>query len=175
MLKKFGNELKKIVCFVLTVMILASAPYVEVNAEELCSTEEEVEIMEVCVGELPDGFFAELQNARSVLSGCRIIVDFGSDGMGITIFTGTTDISPIVGVKDIKVEQKVWYGWKEVAFADGAEVADTSGMSVHMTFTGAVKDETYRVRCTHYADLTYDGVENFTEGEGNTGSFVFTY
>lgn len=145
----------------------------EVNAEERLMTD--VEIMDVAVGEVPEGYFDELQNARAVLSGCKITVGFSSAGMGITIYSGTSSVCPVVGVKDIKVEQKVWYGWKEVAYADGAEVEDTSAMSVHMTFTGAVKDETYRVRCIHYADLTYDGVENFTEGEGNTGSFVFTY
>lgn len=169
------RKMRKVICFALTVICLIGTPVVEANAAEVQVISEETEIMKVQVEQVPDGYFDYLQKMRAVLTECRIAIDFSSAGMGITIFTGTTDKSPIVGVKDIKVEQKVWYGWKTVAVGSGGEVADTNSMAVSMTFTGAIKDETYRVSCTHYADLTYDGVENYTEGSNNTGAFVFTY
>lgn len=167
------NKVKMIICFAFAVTCLAGTPSLNVNAAEQCI--DGIENMEVSVGELPEGYFEDLKNARAVLSGCRTTIGCSSAGMGITIYTGTSSKSPIVGVKDIKVEQKVWYGWKEVAYADGAEVTDASGMSVYVTFTGAVKGETYRVSCVHYADLTYDGVDNITEGASCTDPFVFTY
>lgn len=173
MKRKAFKKVKNIILYALIITCLVGIPSFDVNAAEQES--EAIEEMEVWVGELPEGFFDELKNVRAVLSGCKTTIGFSSAGMGITFFTGTSGECPIVGVKDIKVEQKVWYGWKEVAYADGAEVADTSGMSVYVTFTGAVKGETYRVSCVHYADLTYDGVENITEGASCTDPFVFTY
>lgn len=164
---------KAVICIVIAATCLVGIPSLETKAAETGS--EEIEVMETTVGELPDGYFDELMNARAVLSGCKTTIGFSSSGMGITIYTGTSSKCPVVGVKDIKVEQKVWYGWKTVAVSTGGECTDTSGMSVYVTFTGAVKGETYRVSCVHYADLTYDGVENITEGESCTDPFVFTY
>lgn len=173
MQKRVWKKIKNVICFALTVASLVGVPTLEAFAATNESSV--VEVMKAELGEVPNGYFANLQNARASLTECRIIIDFESSGMGITIFTGTTDVCPIVGVKDVKVEQKVWYGWKTVAVGSGGEVADTNSVAVSMTFTGAIKDETYRVSCVHYADLAYDGVTNYTEGESNTGSFVFTY
>ena len=176
MRSSFIQKMKFAVCVALVVTCFIEMPMQNVEAAELSAVNADVvEIMEADLEKIPEGYFDYLQNARAVLTGCRILVDFSSDGMGITIFTGTTDICPVVGVKDIKVEQKVWYGWKTVATSVGGEFTDTDGMAVGVTFTGAIKDETYRVSCVHYADLTYDGVTNYTEGSSNTGSFVFTY
>lgn len=175
-MKRKLKRIRKIVGLMLSVVFLVNAPLLEASAaEQSLPSEEEVEVMECSVSELPEGYFDYLQNTRSVLTDCTIVIGFGSDGMKISIYTGTTGTVPVVGVKDIKVEQKVWYGWKVVAVSNGAELKDVDGISVSVTFTGAVKDETYRVSCVHYADLVYDGVEDYVEGYNNTGEFVFTY
>ncbi|MBE5883004.1 MAG: hypothetical protein E7291_01050 [Lachnospiraceae bacterium] len=175
-MKKVWRRVKKLICFTLAVACLSGMPTIGVTAaEENLYQDSKVEIMEAQIVPVPEGYFDYLQNTRAVLTGCRISVSFSGSGMGITAHTGTTDVCPVVGVKNIKVEQKVWYGWKEVAYSTGAEVRDTSSMAVSVTYTGAVKDETYRVSCVHYADLTYDGVTQYTEGAASTGAFVFTY
>lgn len=170
------RKIRKVIGLVLSVIFLVNIPMTEVNAAtQNPSFDEEVEVMESVVGEVPRGYFEQLQNARAALSDCIISVGFGSEGMDIEILTSASVIVPVVGVKDIRVEQKMWYGWKLVAVSNGAEVTDSDGISVHVVFTGAIKDKTYRVTCVHYADLVDDGVEEYTECYANTGEFVFTY
>ena len=162
--------------FALAAMLMFNASMPEVNAaEKMTYSDSKIEMLEGTVGDLPEGYFDNLKMSRAVLSDCTIVIGFGDSGMRISIFTGASDIVPVLGVKDIKVEQKVWYGWKTVAVASGGQFTDTSGMSYGVTYTNAIKGETYRVSCVHYADLTYDGVESFTEGTNCTGEFVFTY
>lgn len=176
MFKRKAAKIRKIVGLVLSVVFLASVPMVEVNAaEQNTEVTDEVEIMECQVGEVPDWYWDYLQKNRSVLCDCFISVGFSSEGLDIEAFTGTNTVVPVVGIKDIRVEQKVWYGWKLVAFADGAEDTDTAGISVHVVFEDAIKDQTYRVTCVHYADLDYDDEVKYTEGTTDTGAFVFTY
>ena len=178
-MNKVKNKLKKvhkIVGIMLSVAILTNVQLLEVSAAELNSTvDEEIEIMECSVGEVPEGYFDYLQKARAAFSDCLISVGCSSEGMDIEIMTGTNATVPVIGVKDIRVEQKMWYGWKLVAVSSGAEDTDASGISVHVVFTGAIKDKTYRVTCIHYADMVYDDVEEYVEGFNNTGDFIFTY
>ena len=170
------KKMQKLAGMILSVVFLLNFPLLEVSAAELnSSTDDGIEIMECSVGEVPEGYFDYLQKARAAFADCLISVGFGSEGMDIEIMTGTNAIVPVVGVKDIRVEQKVWYGWKLVAVSTGAEDTDTSAISVHVVFRGAIKDKTYRVTCIHYADLVYDDVEEYVEGYNNTGDFIFTY
>lgn len=170
------KKIQRLMGIILSVVLFVNIPLLEVSAEEITpSANSEIEIMECSVGEVPEGYFDYLQKARAAFSDCYISVGFGSDGMDIEIFTGTNDIVPVVGVKDIRVEQKVWYGWKLVAVSNGGEDTDTNGIAVHVVFRGAIKDKTYRVTCIHYADFLYDDVEEYVEGFANTGDFVFTY
>ncbi len=174
--KNVFRKMRYFMCLTLAAICLVGMPCIRVDAaKESQSIVSDVEAMETRIEKLPEGYFDYLKKVRAVLTECRIIIDFESSGMGISIFTGTTDECPEVGVKDIKIEQKVWYGWKLVAYADGASFKDTDGMAVGVTYTGAEKGKTYRVSCVHYADLTYDGVTKYTEGTSNTGAFVFTY
>lgn len=175
-MKKKTKKIQKLIGMMLSGIFFISFPLLEVNAAELNSSmKDEVEIMECYVGEVPDGYFDYLTNARAAFSDCYISVGFSEAGMDIEVFTGTNDIVPIVGVKDIRVEQKMWYGWKLVAVSSGAELPDTNGIAVNVVFRGAIKDKTYRVTCIHYADFLYDDVEEYVEGFANTGEFVFTY
>ena len=76
----------------------------------------------------------------------------------------------VIGVKDIKVQQKMWYGGKTVLASDGTGCYDCSSFGADLKYPDAIKDRTYRVICTHYADL--DGYE---EAVNDTGAFKFTY
>ena len=175
-MKSKVKRIRKAVGMVLAIMLFVNIPIMEAEAaEQYRDKDESVEVMECSVGEVTEGYFEQIKNARTSLSDCIISVGFSSEGMDIDIMTTTNATVPVVGIKDIRVEQKVWYGWKLVAVSSGAEVTDSDGLSVHVVFKGAIKDKTYRVTCVHYADLEYDGVEEYTECYANTGEFVFTY
>ena len=86
----------------------------------------------------------------------------------MTFTTLSVEISSVIGVKDIKVQQKMWYGWKTVLISDGAEDSDAAIFAADLKYPEAIKDRTYRVICTHYAN--YDVYE---EVVNDTGAFKF--
>ena len=99
---------------------------------------------------------------------CEIIMAFTLNGLEMDFTTSCVDIASVIGVKDIKVQQKMWYGWKTVMTSNGAENQNDAVFCTSLTYPDAVNGKTYRVICTHYAD--YDGYE---EVENNTGAFKF--
>ena len=99
---------------------------------------------------------------------CEIILAFTLEGLEMTFTTSSVDISSVIGVKDIKVQQKMWYGWKTVFTSEGAESYNEDMFGADLTYPDAVNGKTYRVTCVHYAN--YDVYE---EVENNTGAFKF--
>ena len=88
----------------------------------------------------------------------------------MTFSTACVGTASVIGVKDIKVQQKMWYGWKTVLTSDGAENKNENVFACDLTYSEAVKGKTYRVLCTHYAN-----VDVYEEFENDTGAFKFTY
>ena len=82
--------------------------------------------------------------------------------------TLSVEESTVIGVKDIKVQQKVWYGWKTVLTSDGAENQNENMFMGELTYPDAEVGKTYRVTCIHYAN--YDVYE---EVLNDTGAFKF--
>lgn len=169
--KKVLRKVRRVISLVLVALFLVNASYLDVTAAE--SEPEVIEYMEAEVREMTAEELAEILNTKTALSGCTISITRQTTGMQIQIYTATTQLAPVIGVKDIKVEQKVWYGWKTVATGNGGELYDTAGMTCTVTFTGAEVGENYRVSCVHYADLDYDGVTQYTELTNNTGEFTY--
>lgn len=99
---------------------------------------------------------------------CEIILAFTLEGLEMTFTTSSVDISSVIGVKDIKVQQKMWYGWKTVFTSEGAESYNEDMFGADLTYPDAVNGKTYRVTCVHYAN--YDVYE---EVENDTGAFKF--
>ena len=64
----------------------------------------------------------------------------------------------------------MWYGWKTVLTSDGTEFYNCSSFGADLKYPDAIKDRTYRVICTHYAD-----VDGYEEVVNDTGAFKFTY
>lgn len=52
---------------------------------------------------------------------CEITMAFTLNGLEMTFTTLSVEVSSVIGVKDIKVQQKMWYGWKTVMTSSGAE------------------------------------------------------
>lgn len=107
----------------------------------------------------------------TMLVHCKISVSGDDEGMHIDIATGAVGVASVLGVKDVKIQKKTWYGgWKTVATSSGGESKDRSTMGITILYGNAEKDATYRILCVHYAD-----VDGYTECDNDSGSFVFTY
>ena len=171
MMKKNQNVLKRvtkgIMRMALAVALLCGVALFTPATAQAASAEE-VETLKAEV--LTEVEFAPDNKARTMMVDCVISICFSEAGMHLEISTCTVGTASVLGVKDIKIMKKVWYGWKTVAISDGGEVYDHSMMGVDVLYANAEKDETYRVTCVHYAD-----VDGYEEGTNDTGAFVFTY
>lgn len=166
--KKRMRKGRTIVAFLLAMFFVVSAPVPEVRAEGYSNEES---TLTVAVANKTQEYDLLKVQPITTLFDCEIIMAFRADeGLCMTFTTSSAGPAKVIGVKDIKVQQKVWYGWKTVLVSDGTELYDSSIFAADLTYSDAIKDKTYRVICTHYAD--YDGYE---EVVNDTGAFKFTY
>lgn len=165
--------LRKVLSMALFAMMLvggASATSMNVCAAEVTHSEnaekdilraELIEVVEVDNGNI---------NARTMLTNCMINVSCSEAGMHIEIITGTMGMASVIGVKDIVIQQKVWYGWKTIATGSGGEDTDCTLMGLTINYPNVEVGETYRITCVHYGT-----VDTYSEVQNDTGAFVFTY
>ncbi len=164
--------MKKVLRMIMSVAVMAAM--LAGNVQLTCQAAEN-EGMEV-VEENPEVLEAKVIDIEdeavpyTALAQCIISVSGHDDGMYIDITTGAIGTASVIGVKDIKIQRKFWYGWTTVATSSGGEINDRTMMAVCITYANAVKEATYRITCIHYAD-----VNGYTEGENDTGAFVYTY
>lgn len=129
----------------------------------------EVEVMEAVLMEdsdLPSGIAP-----YTMLADCIITVSKCSEGMAIDISTGVVGKASVLGVKDVKVKKKTWYGgWETVAVSDGRESYNRTNMGISLIYEGAVEGATYKITCVHYAD-----VNGYIEGSNDSGEFVYNF
>lgn len=111
----------------------------------------------------------EMSNIRAILHNCLISVYSSSQGMEVSFMTDCTQFASMVGVKDIVIKQKVWYGWKTVATSSGGYNTNDKTFMGNILYTNAIKDEEYRITCTHYADA-----DEYIEVHGEL-DVIFTY
>lgn len=150
------KNLKKIMGIAMVAVIVVCCNPISALAEE------EIEVL--ALGQVPDG---NIEGDGTIIYGnnnvdkngnmraaslvhAELSISNTSEGIYFQVITGTNVISEEIGVKDIKVQKKVWYGWKTVATSSGY-ATNTEKYSGATTYTGAEKAETYRITCTHYA------------------------
>lgn len=165
-------QMKKVVkalCFGLAAMIMVNTFTLEVSAAETITiANEEIEQMKTVITTERNASGNPM--ARTFLVNCTIAIKNSSDGMLVEFITDATQKASLLGVKDIKIQKKVWYGWKTVATSTGAESQNVGGFDCHVLYTGAELGETYRISCVHYGT-----VDSYTEVENQTEGFIFTY
>lgn len=167
--RKRKQKSGKMVALVLALIFAFSVPVQESHAEEANLNENST--MKVTVTNMSPEYSISDVKPITTLFDCEIIMAFKMDeGLCMTFTTSCAGDAKVIGVKDIKVQQKMWYGWKTVLISDGAEDSDAAIFAADLKYADAIKDRTYRVICTHYADL--DGYE---EVVNDTGAFKFTY
>lgn len=158
---------KKIVAFIMALAFAASVPVQGVQAEILHTDD-------VLTSEITE-VNQETSDAYSIrpittMYDCDITMAFKTDGLVMDFTTSCLGTASVIGVKDIKVQQKMWYGWKTVLSSSGAENQNESVFACSLIYSEAVKGKTYRVTCTHYAN-----VDIYEEMPNDTGAFKFTY
>lgn len=155
-----GKTQKKIVAFIMALAFAVSIPTQGVHAQNLTSessvTDQQHEVLAI--------------KPRTTMYDCDITMAFTAEGLKMDFSTACLGTASVIGVKDIKVQQKMWYGWKTVLTSPGAENENDSIFVCELTYEEAIKDKTYRVLCTHYAN-----VDVYEEFENDTGAFKFTY
>lgn len=166
--KKRMKKGRVIVAFLLAMLFAVNAPAQEVRAE---GYNNEGSTLTVAVANKTQEYDLLKVQPITTLFNCEIIMAFRADeGLVMTFTTSSAEPAKVIGVKDIKVQQKVWYGWKTVLISDGTELYDSSIFAADLIYSDAIKDKTYRVICTHYAD-----VDGYEEVVNDTGAFKYTY
>ena len=117
--KKRMRKGRTIVAFLLAMFFAVSAPAQEVRAE---GYNNEGSTLTVAVANKTQEYDLLKVQPITTLFDCEIIMAFRADeGLSMTFTTSSAGEAKVIGVKDIKVQQKVWYGWKTVFISDGAE------------------------------------------------------
>lgn len=133
------------------------------HAEELTNNQ----IADVNVSNKEVGYSSSVRPLTTMVD-CEITMAFTLKGLEMSFTTLSVEVSSVIGVKDIKVQQKMWYGWKTVMTSNGGENQNEDIFVGELIYPDAVNGKTYRVICTHYAN--YDVYE---EVENDTGAFKF--
>lgn len=168
MKRKVWNKIKKITCMALMAIFVVSTPAMDVCAAETnAAAEENVEVLEVTEVNLTDE--SGNPNARTLFTDCSISVSV-SGGMLVEFYTKVSGTASVIGVKDIVIQKKVWYGWQTVVTSVGGEKNNGSAYACTLTYTGAENGATYRISCVHYAN-----VSGYAENSNITDAFVFSY
>lgn len=110
-----------------------------------------------------------IQMKSPAITSASLRVTPRSNEILVEVDTGCNFVAKEVGIRNVYVQEKVWYGWKTIAQASDSEKNTTScAFSAHCT--NATKGETYRVICTHYA-IESNGTEHKIDNESET--FVY--
>ena len=166
---KKKRMLNRVMAFVLAILFTLNVPTNVVHAEE--NVNGHLSDIEVSVVNKADRYNVWSVRPLTTLFDCEIIMALSAtEGLVMSFTTSCLGDASVIGVKDIKVQQKMWYGWKTVYISDGGEIYDRAIFAADLVYPDAIKDKTSRVTCTHYADL--DGYE---EVVNDTGAFQFTY
>lgn len=170
MKQKMIKKVTRVLGMAFALVLFVNGTTLEANATEVQSVESEVENLDTAIIDIVNEGQQTNSQTRTFLSNCSIMVRNNSAGMLVEFMTNATQTASSIGVKDIKIQQRVWYGWKTVATASGAESYNTASFGCAVLYSNAQVGETYRISCVHYGTVdTYTEVDNETEG------IVFTY
>lgn len=103
--------------------------------------------------------------SNPTLMACNVGVGISSSGLGITFDTTASHSADEIGVKNVVLQEKTWYGgWKDIPMSNYCTY-NSDWYAGDVVYTGATKGTTYRVKCTHYAkfgstELTLDNTSS---------------
>lgn len=130
--------LVSMICLLMGNLNVAAA---EMNFEEIPQRQFEV---------IADESSAISVQSNPSLAACEIGIGAADNGVEINFVTTATQTANEIGVKNVIVQEKVWYGWKDIP-ASSYYSSNSSYYIGSIVYTGATKGTTYRIKCTHYA------------------------
>ncbi len=154
-----------IVSLAVAIMLLnTSMPTVNAAAADE-EPDQEVEVLEAEAIVLEE----DVPATRTLISDWNIDIKSDSDGLVVEVRVGTMQKASVIGVKDIKIYKKMWYGWKLVAISDGDEALDCVKVVVTAHYGNAEKGSDYKATCVCYAN-----VDGLTEKELESHTFSYS-
>lgn len=88
--------------------------------------------------------------SNPTLAACTLGIGIASNGVSISFVTHASQVADEIGVKNVVLQEKTWYGWKDIPVSN--YYTNNSEMYVgEVIYTNAEAGKTYRVHCTHYA------------------------
>ena len=162
------RRMRNVFSCILAVVLLLNCMDMKVFAAEFPEENaEDVEVLEAIIERFEPEF--DIMPITRI-SDATISVSRSDKGMEIFITTMTNEVSSVIGVKDIKVKHKVWWGWDTVATSTGGCVYDASAMSCTLYYAGAIQGDSYKISCVHYAD-----VDGYHELPSETTDFIYNF
>ena len=142
-------------------LLLGNINVFAANGDFLVVPQEKIEILQENVAS------AETKSTPS-LSGCILGIGMSSRGVSITFTTSATQTANEIGVKNFVLQEKTWYGWKDLPISN-YYINNADTYSGEIIYTNAVAGKTYRAHCTHYAKFGSTEVTLYNE----TNNFVY--
>ena len=109
---------------------------------------------------------SEVKSSPS-LAGCTIGIGVADGGLSVTFSTSATQEANEIGVKSVMLQEKTWYGWKDIPISNHY-TNNSDFYTGEVIYTNAVAGKTYRAYCTHYAKFGNTELTLYTE----TNNFV---
>lgn len=165
------RQVKKIIMWITLVVIVVSSMNLTVLAEEMTVEDEEgIENLEAQIDYYHANSDSGIATIATVFGDTSITVGRSSEGMKIFIVTSTDQTATKIGVKDIKVKHKVWWGWETVKTSSGGYLENTSGMSCTIVYENAVQGDSYKIYCVHFAEI-----DGYHEVVSETTDFIYNF
>ena len=165
---------KRFLGVALSMMVAVVSNPMNVSAEEAVQTMQiievnsEVEDTEVTYEGVNNFEQSQLMRGSSI-TGANLTVTPRTSEILIEFSTTCSFTATKVGVRDVYVQEKVWYGWKTIAQAADYDT-NSNFFSGQASCTNAEKGKTYRVLCTHYA-IDSNGTEHTASNQSE--EFVY--
>lgn len=165
---------KSILGIALSMVIAIVSSPMNVSAEEAVRVMQIVEVNEATdeAGTVYEGVnnFTKSQNMRgNTIATANLTVTPRTNEILVSVSTIASFTATKIGVKELYVQEKVWYGWKTIAQAADYNV-NSNAFGGQVSCTNATKGKTYRVLCTHYA-IESNGTEHIVANQSE--EFVY--
>ena len=175
MKNRIRKKVKRGIGLIMAVLFLVCVPGNSVlaaaaDAGVMEETDDEAPDITLVRFDVPNDFLTDQPMARTFLTNCSIIYSCSERGLVVDFITSASQVASVIGVKDIELEIKHWYGWSCFYRSPGCENEDSDSIGCTLTYKNAKVGATYRISCVHYAD-----VDGYVEVENETDGFEFKY
>ncbi len=140
-----GKRLKIVLLFSALVCLFSG------NMNILASEMTFVQIPQKTMEIVPQSNESSIVLSNPSLTACEVGIGIADNGLLMSFDTTATHIADEIGVKNVILQEKTWYGgWKDIP-ASNYCTYNSDFYAGDIVYTAATKGTTYRIKCTHYA------------------------